>query len=132
MLAAELNNLCGDCHRQPPPAGVRTDWGVPWNLRHEPVYLSQSACFRKTAGGLSCITCHDPHAELEKQDGVYNHRCRGCHSSGSHPPKPVCIASPQANCVGCHMPSVSAQPYLHFTNHWIGVYSDGAKLKPLR
>jgi hypothetical protein len=30
------------------------------------------------------------------------------------------------------MPLVSPQPALRFTNHWIGVYRAGAKLKPIR
>lgn len=132
MSAAELNQFCGICHREPPPAGVRTDWNVPWNLRHEPVYLSQSRCFRQGSGGLSCVTCHDPHAELQTKDAPYNEHCRTCHTAESHPPKPVCVGSQPANCVACHMPRVSPQPYLRFTNHWIGVYADGAKLKPLR
>ena len=132
MSAAELNRFCGNCHREPAPAGMRTDWNVAWNVRHEPVYLSQSACFRQSAGGLSCLTCHGPHAKLQTQDEAYNERCRTCHTAKSHPPKPICVAGQPANCVECHMPRVSPQPYLRFTNHWIGVYGNGAKLKPLR
>jgi hypothetical protein len=30
------------------------------------------------------------------------------------------------------MPLVSPQAPLRFTNHWIGIYRSGAKLKPLR
>ena len=131
MSAPDLNRFCGNCHRQPAPAGVSTDFNVAWNVRHQPVYLSQSACFLKS-GSLSCLTCHDPHGKLQKDDAFYNARCRTCHSTESTPPKPVCIAKQPANCVACHMPGVSPQAYLRFTNHWIGVYSPGAKLKPLR
>jgi len=122
--ANALNQFCGKCHRMPAPAGKITDWNYPWNVRHQPVYLNQSQCFRKSGGKLTCLTCHDPH-ELEKKPiSFYNSRCTECHAKTAR----VC----QANCVDCHMPLVSPQANLQFTNHWIGVYGAGAKLKPVR
>jgi len=132
LSSAEVNRVCGNCHRQPAPPGVATDWDVAWNVRHQPVYLSQSACFRKSGGALSCLTCHSAHDRRERTDAAYNERCRSCHNSTSHRPKPICLAAQRANCVGCHMPRVSPQAYLGFTNHWIGVYAEGAKLKPMQ
>jgi formate-dependent nitrite reductase cytochrome c552 subunit len=44
----------------------------------------------------------------------------------------VCLTQTVANCIDCHMPKVSPQIPLRFTNHWIGVYGPGAKLKPIR
>ena len=55
LSAAELNTLCGQCHRMPPARGVATNFENPWNVRHQPVYFSQSACFLKSEGRLSCI-----------------------------------------------------------------------------
>jgi len=127
MSASELNHFCGMCHRQPASPGAVIDWSVAWNLRHEPIYLSQSACFRKSAGALSCLTCHDPHDQLQQDDASYNARCQSCHSQAGHP-----AVNQGTDCVACHMPRVSPQAYLRFTNHWIGVYSAGAKLKPSR
>ena len=131
MSAPDLIRFCGNCHREPSPNGASTDWNFPWNVRHQPVYLSQSACFRKS-GALSCLTCHDPHQKLQNDDAAYNAQCRACHTPESYTPKQVCLAKPSASCAGCHMPKVSPQSYLRFTNHWIGVYSDNAKLKPVR
>ncbi|MEO8053457.1 MAG: multiheme c-type cytochrome [Acidobacteriota bacterium] len=132
MSAAELNQFCGTCHRRPAPPGSATDWNVAWNVRHQPVYLNQAACFRKSNGALSCLTCHDPHQDLRRNDvAYYNQKCLSCHGA-SRPPQPVCVATKPANCIGCHMPQVSPQAYLRFTNHWIGVYAQGSGLKPIR
>jgi Zn finger protein HypA/HybF involved in hydrogenase expression len=131
MKPEELNQLCGTCHRQPAPLGVQVDWKNSWNIRHQPVYLSQSACFRESRAGLSCVTCHDPHAELRKNDAFYNDRCAECHSQKKRPPSRVCLSQPSSNCVDCHMPGVSPQSYLTFANHWIGIYPSSDKLKPL-
>ena len=137
LSAAELNRFCGECHRQPAPAGVATNWDDAWNTRHQPLYLSQSACFRKSGGALSCLTCHDPHLQLRRNDALYyNGRCATCHKTGVRikalSPKPVCEVRTPANCVGCHMPEVAPQAQLSFTNHWIGVYRDGVTLRPSR
>jgi len=126
MPAKELNSFCGRCHRPPAATGVEIDWNYPWNVRHAPVYFSQSACFRKSGGGLSCLTCHEPHQALRRDASYYRERCSACHNRERRPPKAVC----GANCVDCHMPRVSPQAGLSFTNHWIGVYGEGAKLKP--
>jgi len=133
LSAASLIEFCGRCHRPPAAKGQHIDWTVSWNVRHQPVYLNESACFRKSDGALSCLTCHDPHEAADKKPAAfYNHLCVGCHSSSAPPPKPVCQRQTVANCIDCHMPKVSPQSPLQFTNHWIGVYGPGAKLKPIR
>lgn len=135
--AAQINDFCGRCHRPPAAPGVNIDWNYSWNVRHQPVYLNESRCFqrslRRSQGGLSCLTCHDPHEPAgRKRAADYNRQCALCHTNPGRPPKPACLAQTPANCIDCHMPMISPQPPLRFTNHWIGVYRDGAKLKPLR
>jgi hypothetical protein len=124
MSAAGINDLCGGCHRMPAPPGVAMDWSEPWNVRHQPVYLAESECFERSGGKLSCLTCHDPHAPLEQVSTAYNAKCEGCHSSAHSKAK--------TDCVACHMPKVSPRAPLRFTNHWIGVYSEGVPLRPRR
>jgi hypothetical protein len=124
LSSPDLNGFCGRCHRQP-DTNAATDWNYEWNVRHEPVYLSQSRCFLKSEGRLSCLTCHDAHeSAVNKPAAFFNGKCGQCHAG--------CAVKERVNCVDCHMPLVSPQPPLKFTNHWIGVYRDGAKLKPLR
>jgi hypothetical protein len=133
LPAAQVNEFCGKCHRPPAAKGVTIDWNYSWNVRHQPIYLNESACFRKSRGALSCFTCHDPHEAAAKKDAAYyNNRCVGCHSASRLPPKQVCLAEKPANCIDCHMPLVSPQATMRFTNHWIGIYRGGAKLKPVR
>lgn len=130
--AAGLNQFCGTCHRPPGGEGVQIDWNFPWNVRHQPPYFSQSACFQKSGGALSCLTCHDPHEPLRKHDpAYYDQKCLSCHKAGAaRLPKEVCQTRQPADCADCHMPRVAPQPPLRFNNHWIGIYRGGAKLKP--
>jgi tetratricopeptide (TPR) repeat protein len=127
LRAGELNVFCGGCHRKPPEAGEETDWSNSWNTRHQPDYLSQATCFRRSNGALSCLTCHDPHAPLNVTAAAYGERCSACHPTVRHR-----VAVAARTCVDCHMPQVATSGQLHFTNHWIGIYQRGANLIPQR
>jgi hypothetical protein len=131
MPAVAQNQLCGDCHRKPQQGETATNWNDAWNTRHQPLYLAQSACFRKSNGALSCVRCHDPHAPLRRNDEVfYNGKCASCHGGKPHPV--LSAAGNMNNCVRCHMPAVSPREHLSFANHWIGVYREGSPLRPIR
>lgn len=119
--AAQRVEQCGACHRQP---GTATNWADPWNVRHQPVYLVESRCFLKSEEKLNCQTCHDPHAKLQRAG--YDEKCASCHPSAKHK------AAVKGSCTGCHMPVVKPVPELGFSNHWIGVYAPGQKLRPRR
>lgn len=106
----ELNQMCGSCHRKPAAAGAETDYDNPWNVRHQPLYLARSACFLKSQGKLTCLTCHPPHG------GATRSVCRDCHSSPRHQPR---TATAGKRCETCHMKDVSPMPGLRFANHWI-------------
>jgi len=128
LSAAALNILCGQCHRIPPARGVDINFANPWNVRHQPVYFSQSACFLKSEGKLSCLGCHNPHQDTKPAADA---KCAECH------PMPKHVSSVSNNsCTGCHMPVVSPSSLIGFTNHWIGVYrltGPGANLlRPLQ
>ncbi len=126
LTAAEVNDLCGGCHRKPAAAGDDTDWTNPWNTRHEPLYLAESACFLKSKGALSCLTCHPAHAAMSRVAADYDRACSKCHASSKHR-----TAVAAGAFVTCHMPVVEPQPNLRFANHWIGVYGAGKPLRPI-
>ena len=130
--AQEILVKCGQCHRPPASAGSTIDWNYSWNVRHQPVYLAQSQCMTKSAGRLSCLTCHDPHNPLkETTAATYRERCLACHDGRSARAVPVKGAfRKEGACATCHMPAVSPQPALRFTNHWIGVYDPAKPLRP--
>ena len=131
--ARQISTFCGTCHRAPAATGQNVDWNYSWNIRHQPLYLDESMCFRRSRNGLTCLTCHDPHEPAQKRPvAFYNQRCLGCHGVTASRPKAACEIQLPSNCIDCHMPLVSPQAPLRFTNHWIGVYADGAKLKPAR
>lgn len=131
--ANQQNEFCGKCHRPPAAKNEQPDWNYVWNVRHQPLYLAESSCFTRSEGALSCLTCHDPHQAARNFDArFYNNKCVSCHDEGRREPAAACRAEKPSNCVSCHMPRVSPQPFLRFTNHWIGVYSEGSKLRPIR
>ena len=111
--------LCGQCHRH--PSRGTPDLIRPENTalaRFQPVGLSQSPCYTKSAGRLSCVTCHDPHARASSDRDGYEKACLKCHESSSADGCPV---SPRAGCIDCHMPRVDTGQHLLFTDHWIRV-----------
>ena len=132
LMPDQVLRLCGTCHRAPSGDAETIDWGNPWMVRHQPPYLERSKCYQ-LSGTLSCVTCHDPHQRLRRNDpGHYSRQCAACHSAEALPPAAVCRAQPDPDCTACHMPAVAADPHLKFRNHWIGVYRNSATLTPSR
>jgi hypothetical protein len=134
--AETLISLCGSCHRHPSgssPARISPD--DPTLVRFQPVGILESACYRKSDGALSCVTCHDPHARTSRDRLSYKRTCLSCHVSRTEaPPRPdlvsnerasprsagrVCSVSPDGDCVACHMPRIDVGQGILFSDHWI-------------
>ncbi len=94
--------------------------------------MHASACYRKSAGALGCISCHDPH-ELpapEEKAAFYRGRCLQCHadSPGKARSAPHAVHAPGCNeamavrrakadnCVACHMPPLRSSDIAHTAN----------------
>jgi hypothetical protein len=108
---------CGFCHRHPemaPPGEIHPD--NPGLARFQPVGLTQSACYKKTPGGVSCTACHDPHARASTDAAGYEEACLSCHRAPSRTPCPV---NPATGCLPCHMPGRDSGQGILFHDHWI-------------
>jgi cytochrome c-type biogenesis protein CcmH/NrfG len=132
--------LCAACHR---PKDVKLAPGDHLAPRFASPSLAWSACYTESDGGLSCMSCHDPHKDAEQSPAFYEARCLACHSNGSpaaapsgppdrkfpvRPPKmrpSVCPIQPARACLDCHMPKVGGiVPHARFTDHHIRVRHD--------
>jgi hypothetical protein len=135
---ADINKLCGVCHSQHfavmPASRFAPDW-----VRFPGSTLPWSRCYAESGGGLSCVTCHDPHRNAETLPAFYEKKCLSCHTTSSTSDKtaPVssheregtfrssCPVNPRNDCLQCHMPKVRYN-WLHgsFTDHYIRTHAD--------
>ena len=132
--AARITQLCATCHNSDNASIPETD---PLTIRLQTLTMPRSRCYTESAGGLSCLTCHDPHRDAETSAAHYEARCLSCHAAGRgkkaraarravlpeathHTPCPV---NPSNNCLTCHMPATaSAVHHTAFTDHHIRIH----------
>jgi Tfp pilus assembly protein PilF len=164
LSAARRNDVCYGCHLQPSvslmgarrfgrgdysfrpgeslagyevkidvdEAGRRRD--ERFEINHHPYRLEQSACFQRSAGALSCLTCHDPHRKVPVRDRAAHYReaCQGCHADDacSRPEHGGLPAPATDDCVACHMPRRRTQDVVlaTMTDHAIGRHADAGNL----
>jgi hypothetical protein len=96
-----------------------------FQLLAHPERLIQSACFRGSAGKLTCTTCHDPHvSSFDEPKKWWDDKCASCHAD---PSAKNCTEDPKVraaegdHCVACHMrkgPPVRPT-MVTVTDHWI-------------
>ncbi|HEU4751943.1 MAG TPA: multiheme c-type cytochrome, partial [Armatimonadota bacterium] len=121
--------LCGQCHRNPESKDADQPITLAQLPRFQGLALSKSACFRKSAGRLSCVTCHDPHrnaATITRAE--YNGKCVSCHTP-HRADQVACKVSTGGDCVSCHMPAqtVDLPTRPSFNTHWIKVWRKNGK-----
>jgi Cytochrome c554 and c-prime len=119
LSTEELLNFCGQCHRTWEEIASSGTLGVS-NVRFQPYRLTNSKCYDSEDARISCIACHDPHQEINREDASYDAKCKACHAGG----KPAAKACPTAKsgCTSCHMPKIEIPGSHHgFTDHQIRI-----------
>ena len=132
---AELNQLCGRCHRTE-QAVIEKNLSRNHTDLFQAHGISQSRCFRESQNKLTCLTCHDPHRNASKDESGYVNACLKCHSSSSSSSRPipsakVCPVNSRDKCIGCHMtpiaePLFPGQPR-SIADHYIRVHRQTAR-----
>jgi tetratricopeptide (TPR) repeat protein len=74
-----------------------------FEINHAGFRLLQSRCFTESKGGLTCISCHDPHSAR-----VRARACQQCHNSPH-------VRDASSDCASCHMPKRTASDAIHTT-----------------
>jgi TolA-binding protein len=87
--------------------------------------LKLSRCWTASNGRMGCISCHDPHVQLQGNDAVdfFRSRCLTCHTSRGCTATRVRreATAPPDNCILCHMPQQPSERIDHtsITDHRI-------------
>ena len=119
-----------------------------FEINHHPYRMRQSRCFVESDGAMNCLTCHDPHRKVAKEDRVahYRARCITCHDLADCE---TAVAEDirlrdqsrdghiaQADCVSCHMPTRRTHDVVHaiMTDHKIvaDIEAEDVRLAPRR
>jgi hypothetical protein len=128
MSTEDISNFCGRCHRSFATV-VRLGWRGKFNVRFQPYRLALSKCFSGTDPRISCIACHDPHAEVVRNSAFYTKKCLACHSPANSKAPPYAKVCPisKTRCVSCHMPKVKYPGgHLIYTDHYIRIVKPNA------
>jgi tetratricopeptide (TPR) repeat protein len=128
--AAMITAHCGDCHKVGRFRAIAQAPGDPRFIRSTAATLTFSRCYTQSNGGMTCLTCHDPHAADRVPTASYEARCIACHSqqksAAAESRGRPCPVNPASNCLECHMPKVPV-PALHtsLTDHFIRIRKPG-------
>jgi hypothetical protein len=79
--------------------------------------MHASRCFQGSSGRLGCVSCHDPHVAVDRDQRVshYRDRCLACHQQrGCIEPLEVRKQTqPDDSCIACHMKRYEAADIAH-------------------
>ncbi len=128
--------LCAECHSQK-KSGVMLTPSSPDSIRFQGTTLTWSRCYNESEHNLDCVTCHNPHRNVETSTRWYESKCLQCHSSAGATANPTarpasaadaghrtsCPIQPARDCIGCHMPKLATSTaHTLFTDHFIRVH----------
>jgi hypothetical protein len=87
--------------------------------------MTTSRCYTESEGGMSCLTCHDPHRDDDQPASFFEGKCLGCHAPTTGGSQTSCRVNPAKDCLNCHMPKMPvAVLHTSLTDHYIRVHRD--------
>lgn len=124
LAIADQMRPCSQCH-----AGFSTAQDpMPDDLliSDQVTALSNSECWRQTAGQITCVNCHNPHQDAPREvlEAGTEKTCIGCHAPDVRQHLALCPVNRVSGCVGCHMPDVKDRPPFVISDHWIRVHPE--------
>lgn len=85
--------------------------------------LRKSACYVKSRGSLSCVSCHNPHEPSSTPAALrrYAEACQGCHRTAVLKLVEARRHPASQDCASCHMPKRRPSDAIHtsITDHFI-------------
>jgi tetratricopeptide (TPR) repeat protein len=139
---AGVVGLCAQCH-SPRRNGELLDPQSSGSIRFQGSTLTKSRCYIESGLTLDCVTCHDPHRDLETSMDWYESKCLQCHGrvetvgDQKNAPSPSrstssCPVRPTSGCIACHMPkTATTMAHTAFTDHCIRIHRE-PDLRPKR
>ncbi len=102
-----INAECGKCHRTAEDVASKNLPAQKTDL-FQAHGLAQSRCFKESRDRLTCLTCHNPHTDVNTNEAQYESVCLDCHggrkvANTSDVKAGPCPVNPTAKCIGCHM-----------------------------
>jgi cytochrome c-type biogenesis protein CcmH/NrfG len=97
--------------------------------------MFMSRCFTESGGRLECLSCHNPHKTIFRDDlpeDYFKTKCLECHevASCTGPAAARAATKPADDCVSCHMRRGEPDDQRHvlYTDHWIRARIDDPKV----
>jgi Cytochrome c554 and c-prime len=125
LSTEEVSKFCGQCHRTWEEIAFTSKLGIT-NVRFQPYRLTNSKCHDAEDPRISCLTCHDPHQEVDREAAHYDAKCQACHGGGKTGAHPCKV--PTDNCPSCHMPKLELPgSHYKFSDHEIRIVKANEK-----